>query len=130
MEKEREAVEEILPVWLTDAEKQAYGEEMAVALVEISRQEEELVFLKKHYKEGIEPLEDRVRELAARINDGHEERRVNCEIVKDFEAGTVTVWRLDTMEVVRQRDMTLEEKQRSLLQKDRETRIFDEEAAG
>lgn len=107
---------EILPCQLTEDEKQRYGQEMAGHLVEVNRFREELAEIKKHYKEGIDPLEDRIQELATRIDSGIEERPVETEIHYDHDRKKVRVLRVDTWETVSERKMTLEEQQMPLLE--------------
>jgi hypothetical protein len=96
---------------LSDEEKQKLAMEMADHIVEVARLDEEVAFLKKHYKEYSEPLEDRIQELAARVSTGVEERNVETEIHYDYDKALVRVIRTDTWEQIAERKMTKAEKQ-------------------
>ncbi len=110
-EMRKETSTTFLNCTLNDDEKQKYAMEMADHIVEVARLDEELSFLKKHYKEYADPLEDRIQELAARVSTGVEERNVETEIQYDYDAAKVRVMRTDTWEEISSRKMTKQEKQ-------------------
>ena len=110
---------EILPVPLTDTEYKEFGIKLGLANQEILQAEDELASVKSQYKARITSAEGRRNEYSSIINAGHQQKTVECHQVKDFTANTITVIRLDTMEVVgTPRAMTALERQRYLDFKD------------
>ena len=105
---------EILPVPLTDSEHKEISKMMAAANQEIVQAEIELKAVKTQYKSRMESAEARRQEYSDIINAGHQQRPVECHLVKDFTANTITLIRLDTGEIVRTRTMNATEKQRGL----------------
>jgi hypothetical protein len=116
----KEISSQFLSCQLTEQEQQVFAMEMAEHIVEVARLDEELAFLKKHYKEYSDPLEARVQELAARVASGIEERNVETEIQYDYDAALVRVIRTDTWEQIAERKMTKAEKQLPLDGADRD----------
>jgi hypothetical protein len=53
--------------------------------------------------------------LAEKVRSGYEHRNVDCLKSLDYRLGTVTITRLDTGEVMRERPMDAEERQMSLM---------------
>jgi uncharacterized protein YodC (DUF2158 family) len=107
-------VTEILPVPLTDAEYKEIGKMQAQANQEIAQAEDELKSVKSQFKSRIDSAEARRNEFASIINAGHQQKQVECHLVKDFTENTITLIRLDTYETVRTRTMSTAEKQKGL----------------
>jgi hypothetical protein len=107
-------VTEILPVPLSDPEYKEFGIKLGLANQEISQAEDELASVKSQYKARITSAEGRRNEYSSVINAGHQQKQVECNLVKDFGENTITLIRLDTGETVRTRIMTASEKQRGL----------------
>ncbi|CAO0822447.1 conserved hypothetical protein [Desulfarculales bacterium] len=105
---------ETLPVKLTDMDYKDFGIKMGQANQDISKAEDELAAVKSQYKSRIDAAVAKRNEYSAIINSGCEYKKVDCHLVKDFQAGTITLIRLDTGEVVRTRTMGMEERQRGL----------------
>jgi len=103
---ETTTVTEILPEPLTDAEDKEIGKQQAQANQEIAQAEDELKSVKSQYKSRIDSAEARRNEYAAIINAGHQQKQVECHLIKDFRENTITLVRLDTEEIVRTRTMT------------------------
>jgi hypothetical protein len=111
---ETTAITEILPVPISDAQYKEFGILVSRANQEIAQAEDELKAVKSQFKSRIDAAEARRNDFASIINAGHQQRQVECHLVKDFAANTITLIRLDTGEVVRTRTMTAAEKQRGL----------------
>lgn len=103
--------DQLLPVRLTDAEIMETGRKVAAAIQRQTELEEEV----KNFKDGAKSRESAIlAEIgikSALIRQGYEHRQVECETVKDFDAGTILVRRLDTQEIVETRTMAGGEKQ-------------------
>jgi hypothetical protein len=106
---------ETLPVKLTDLEYKEFGIKMGQANQDISKAEDELAAVKSQYKSRIDAAVAERNRISSIINSGVEYRKVDCRITKDFRAGTITIIRMDSHEVVRTRTMGIEERQRALL---------------
>jgi hypothetical protein len=111
---ETTTITEILPVALTISEQIEIGKKQAQAGQEIVQAKNELKSVKSQYKSRIDSAEARRDEYGAIINAGHQQKPVECQLVKDFKENTITLIRLDTMEEVRTRTMAAAERQRGL----------------
>jgi len=100
-----------MPVKLTDAEVLKYGRDAARAVADRTRIEAEFDSVKADYKSKIGEQTAIIGKLSPRIHSGIETRDVECEEVRNWTKGTVTVTRMDTGEVVESRPMREDEKQ-------------------
>lgn len=115
----------------TEKEKLTIGEAMANAVRERDRLESELTSIKKQYASDIDKQRAEITSLAERLNTGWEMRRVECEEVRDFNNGSVRVYRKDQGEstfitvdhpsgiqyqIVEERAMSAEERQMGLFE--------------
>ncbi len=107
-------VQETLRVDLTDEEYKNVAILMGHANAEISAAEDQLAAVKSQFKSRIDAAVAKRNEYAGIINAGCEYKPVDCWLTKDWGAGSITVTRQDTGEVIRTRPMSPEEKQRGL----------------
>ena len=103
-----------LRVQLTTEEIIAAGDDLAEALGEITDLESELDELKKHFKSRITELENKVEQRRKKVHDKSEYRKVDCVEVKNNTNGDVIRIRMDTNEILDERNMTADERQGSL----------------
>lgn len=96
---------------LTDGELLARGQELARALEQMQKREADGKAFAANVKSDIEQYKKEGLRLTSHIAEKSEWRKVECNEVHDFEAGTVSVVRLDTGEVVSERRMCDEERQ-------------------
>lgn len=101
----------LLPVLLTDAEKLQIGAKLADAYQRQTELQEEIDMFKSGAKAREQNIEGEIGIKSALIRQGYEHRQVECETVKDFDAGTIVIRRLDTQETVETRTMAGSEKQ-------------------
>lgn len=116
---ERKDVWRSLKTTFTEKEKLIMAESIASCIRERNRLEDEFASIKKQYASDIGKQEAEISSLAERFNTGWEMRRVECEEVKDFNNGTVTVYRKDQrsgylLDPVEERALTAEERQLNL----------------
>ena len=111
---ETTTITEILPVALTVTEQLEFGRLQSAAQQEIIQAKNELKSVKSQFKSRIDSAETRRDDYASIINTGHQQKAVECHLIKNFQENTITLIRLDTGEVVRTRTMTAAEKQRGL----------------
>ncbi len=117
---ERKDVFRNLKCNFTQEERLKIGDQMANAIRERTRLESEFASIKKQYSSDIAKQEAEVTSLAERLNTGWEMRRVECLEVKDFNNGTVRVYRKDlgifdeNQLFIEERPMTAEERQMNL----------------
>ena len=107
-----------LAVQLTAGEMLARGQELANTIHEIAVEESRLVTLKTQAKARLEELSGRHERLASVVRAREEYRDVVVEVVFDYDAHHVRTVRPDTGEVVDQRAMTDDERQRRLFPDD------------
>jgi hypothetical protein len=105
---------EILAVQLTPEEIAAYADMAARTAAEADRRESDRATRNKVERETIELLEGEVRGNLRRVRERREDREVECEEIRNFSVGSIQIVRLDTNEVVRERSMTMEERQEQL----------------
>lgn len=91
------------------------GRKMSEAHQQLVKLNEDLTTIKADYKSRITALEGEVSNYARMWSTGYEMTYIKCEVVRDHETKMVRICRLDTGEFVRERRMTLDEQQRSLL---------------
>ncbi len=85
--------------------------EMVEANYEAERAEDEKKEVVAQYKARIETHESRRKSAGGKIRAGYELRPTACRQVVDYDKGTMTVYRLDTAEIVSERRLTPEESQ-------------------
>ena len=96
---------------LTDSELQAKGAQLADAIDEGARIEEEFAEVKNGFKGRIDGAKGRAAALASTVRAKAEYRSVKCERVFMFEQGVVIERRTDTGEKIGERDMTDNDRQ-------------------
>lgn len=101
-----------LPCILSEEERVERGGALASVVISIANHEKYLAertddfkLEKKEIENKISKCKARVSELSEIVSEGSEKRDVDCEVTFDHEAGTVVVRRLDTDEVIEDREM-------------------------
>lgn len=118
--KKTQRTTERLPVPLTDAEVQSFGQDLAAVRLDIAK---ELSALKDHtkaVKNRVDEMENRSDRLAHMLRTRSEDREVEVYVTLHQERGVVEYVRADTSEVVRLRAATLQELQMEIPQADGE----------
>lgn len=110
----KEFCQEFVKCMLTEDEKRALSEEMAMKTLEAEDIEAQKKSVMTSFKERIEAAQYAARSAAQKIKDGYEMRDVECTVEKDFISGTIRYVRTDTFEEVRSKKMSQEEKQMHL----------------
>ena len=98
----------------TGSELKKISQEMAYTVGELDAVEQEKKDTAAAFKDRMEVLSNKIKDAAHKINSGQEQRLIDCEVVKNFDLNVVRVYRLDTGEIVEERAMTTEERQREL----------------
>lgn len=96
---------------LTDAEKLVVGGNLSAALTALDAAKAARKLAMEVHKEKIDDLETSIHTINVSLSTGKCEREVEVEDRKDAETGKVTLWRLDTNEVVNTRSLEPEERQ-------------------
>jgi hypothetical protein len=99
---------------LTDAELQTKGAQLADAIDEGARIEEEFAEVKNGFKGRIDGAKGRAAALASTVRAKAEYRSVKCHRVYEFNDGVVREYRTDTGEVINEREMTDSDRQQYL----------------
>ena len=111
---EETLIKEYLKCHLTEKEKTELSAKIAKAISDRASAEAKLKEVSASIKAQIAQLDAEISEKALQINNGYEYRNVECRMDKDYRLGSVTITRLDTGEVIRERPMTAEERQMEL----------------
>lgn len=111
MIKEKRRYPEKLPVTLTDSELLTFAREQSAALHRRDKLEESFKTIKAQSNADIGREEETVHKCASIISTGVEWRNVECAEMHDYERSIVSIVRLDTGEVVRERVMSQEDRQ-------------------
>jgi uncharacterized FlaG/YvyC family protein len=109
---------EKLPCELTRDEKLSKAEEMAASLKVRAEVELEAKSKADEFKSEMKRLDRTIGDRAEEIRTGVEYRQVECTERGDYRRNQVSIIRLDTGEVVRQRPMRVDERQDSLFASD------------
>lgn len=99
---------------LTDKEHTEAAVALAEALDDMTAAESEKKSLVEQFKARIEAANAEAVRLTGLVRNRYEFRDIQCEEVKNFQTGQLTVTREDTSEIVKERELTMEEKQRPL----------------
>ena len=99
---------------LTEAELLKCARDMADAQQEAAVLEKELKDLNTQRKSAIEMKKGIAASNGDMIRCGYEFRQVECDVVKDYKSGMVTIMRNDTFETIDSREMTEAEAQARL----------------
>jgi hypothetical protein len=102
-----------LPVDLTEKEIALRGRECGEKMRERAALEATFEVAKKEHKADIEALDETITDLGRALATGQEIRDVECEVVINWDADCVETLRTDTGEVVAQRPIRPEERQRT-----------------
>lgn len=100
---------------LTPVEQLAYKDALVQALQELEQAEADLKSLKSTFKKDMDAKAAQIKSLSQKLSNGYEFRPVEIRIVRDYRAKTVTHYRTDTDEKIRERTMNADEAQKSLL---------------
>lgn len=111
--------EDTLKCVLTDDELQQKGAQLADAIDEVTRLNDEFTGVKQQFKAKIDGATAKSTGLASTIRSKAEYRAVKCERVFDFKGGVVVERRLDTLEITNRRNMTNDDRQQHLPLEDR-----------
>lgn len=110
-----------LPCKLTEPEIVETGGALAAVVISVANHEREIAeahdefkALKKDIEGSITGFKVRISELSQKLTTGTEEREVQCKVTFNYEDGRVVVRRLDTDEVIEDREMDELEKQMQL----------------
>jgi len=105
---------ELLPCVLTEAELLTFGEELGSVIQDMATEEDRQTSMKQELKARITKLESERTILATKITRKEELRDVSVEAQKDFHSNTHKVIRLDTGELVRERQLHPDEYQEEM----------------
>ncbi len=118
VEKEKdvsqEVVKEYLRCLLTEKEKTELSSTIAKTISDKGILEGRLKEVTTSLKADMAKCDAQISEIAQQINNGYIYRNVDCRMEKNYRLGSVTITRLDTGEIIRERPMTSEERQMKL----------------
>jgi uncharacterized protein (UPF0335 family) len=103
-----------LKVSLTEAEILEFADQLARAVDNVTRLEEEKKTLVDSYKAKITEAEAATQKLTNLVRNKYDFRPVDCEQTMDNNEGTSKTVRLDTGETIEDRKLTYEERQGKL----------------
>lgn len=103
-----------LPCRLTETELLDRADQLSVVVQETNAEEGRQTDVKAQMKAKLTELDARKTRLAITIGRKEEYRDVEVELVADVQAGTVTIYRMDTSEALETRPMTEQERQAAL----------------
>jgi len=112
--------EAILPVELSKEELLVKSKVMSECITRIDEIDHDLRDYRARIREEQHELQSKISALAYCIRTGTEDREVECQDLADWKTGKVVTLRLDTDEEIEVREMTQNERQRSLLPTDGE----------
>ena len=111
---EKQYSEEYIQHTFTEDEKKEIAAEMARNVSEKSNLEDDKKARNSEFNGKIDLLQAQVNLAAGKLNSGYEHIYVKCEVVRNYETKRVGFFRVDTGEMVKDRDMTDDELQMQL----------------
>ncbi|HDZ27762.1 hypothetical protein LCGC14_1355240 [marine sediment metagenome] len=109
-----EKSERSLKVTFTPEERQEMSISMASKYGELEQAELDKSKVTAQHSSKIKEHKADIRSLATKVNDGFEFQPVKCETVTDYKKATVKTTRLDSMELIEDRELRDDEKQPTL----------------
>jgi hypothetical protein len=107
----RERILQVLPCELTRDELAEAAAKMAAAWAEKARFEDDLKSAKTQMASQIAGAEAQINLYAEKVRSKTESRKVECDVVTDYNAKTKSTVRLDTGKILSVRSLTIEELQ-------------------
>ena len=107
-------VEEYVKAPLTDTERIEYGEELSALCVELEQLKEQKSAASKRYGAQVKDKQTEISEVSRLLRDGFEMRTMEVLMRADFDEGKVFYYHPETHEVLKERPVTDEERQRGL----------------
>jgi len=101
----------LLKCQLTDKELIATGEELTQELQHLGAIATELDSIKADYKAKTKASESEIESLSNRLRNKFEMRPVDCHEIKNFDTKKFSVLRVDTGEIIEERDLREDELQ-------------------
>ncbi len=98
----------------TEEEVRELGAKLAKTFSDHSETENRLKSVSTQIKSEITMLEGLMASMAEKIRSGYEHRDIECKKDFNYRLGSVSITRLDTGEIIEERPMEAEEKQRKL----------------
>jgi len=99
---------------LTEDEIKKAAKSLSACTDELKSLEEEKKAMSDNFKSQITACEAQQSLSSALVRDEYEYRRVDCNKILDYKNSTVQVVRTDTGEVIENRDMLADEKQKTM----------------
>jgi len=115
---------------LNEQERLAAGDDLAKVMDSINSCEKEKKSITSSYTARLNELKSKADGLHLKVKDRVEVRKVDCEEVWDNNTATVIERRLDTGEVISERKMTADERQRWLFEDEQSNKKAEEAANG
>jgi hypothetical protein len=100
-----------LPCKLTDDQRMKYGVEIGEIQNKMEEAEKEFKEYRAAYNHEMKRHQERCKTLGEATRTGHEERTVDCQRRYDYSSNEVIEYRLDTMDEIGRRSMTISERQ-------------------
>jgi len=104
----------LLRVLFTPPEKIEMSEQIANAIRNLKKAQDDLASVAAQYKSEMKKFEAEIASLAEKVNSGWEMRSIVCREIRDYNNGSVYVFRDDTEELIEERAMTVGERQQAL----------------
>ena len=105
---------EFLKYVFTDKERGEIAIEMAQKVAELNQAEDQKKAITSDFKSKIDGLQAVVNHAAVRLNNGYEMRPIECEVVPNWEEKIWEYVRLDTGELAKTEEMSVEDLQMQL----------------
>lgn len=100
-----------LPVKLLEDEHVDRSKELARLVTERFATEREKSIANRDFGEKLKNVAGEISRLTTIVAEGYERRQVNCHREYDYDANKVRLIRLDTREILEERDLRTDEKQ-------------------
>lgn len=109
-----ETCKRYLKYTFTEEEKKLMGADLAQKFATHTEAEGRLKSVSTQIKSEISTIDGQMASLSEKIRSGYEYQNIECDVTMDYERGRVIVTRLDTGEIVEDRAMSADERQKSL----------------
>ena len=111
---ERKPTKENLQYKFNQAELLTIGKELGEMQIQLRQLDDDRKKAADEWKSRISAAESGIASMSNKVTSGYEYRDIDCEVVLNEPPGKKTCTRLDTMQVIWCRELSPEEKQRTL----------------
>ena len=109
----------------SEEEKKKIAQQLAQAVSDKGEADEELKAIKADFKSKIELADSQINGYARKLQSGFEMRSIECNVIRDYEAKTITYIAIDDGRTIDIRQMSQSDLQRPIIESERADAVIN-----